>query len=60
MDSKVRMLILSVVVSVILWLLGGFVFSHAIGVICVFVSIVLVGLAAGDLMNSPEPTSKSK
>ncbi len=60
MDSKVRTLILSVVVSVILWLLGGFVFNHAIGMICVFLSIVLVGLAAGNLMNSPEPTSKSK
>lgn len=56
MDSKVRTLVLSVVVAVVLWLLGGFVFSHTLGIICIFLSIVIVGLAAGNLMNTPEPT----
>lgn len=56
MDSKVRTLVISVVMAVILWLLGGFVFGHTLGIICVFLSIVLVGLAAGSLMDTPEPT----
>jgi len=54
MDSKVRLLVLSVIIAVILWLLGGFVFSHQFGIISVFLSIAIVGLAAGNLMNSPE------
>jgi hypothetical protein len=56
MDSKTRTLILAVAVSVVLWLLGGFVFSHTLGIICVFVSIAIIGWAAGDLMNTPELT----
>jgi len=55
MDSKTRTLVMSVVVAVILWLLGGFVFGHTLGIICVFLSIVVVGLAAGNMMNTPEP-----
>lgn len=54
MDSKTRTLVLSVAVSVVLWLLGGFVFNHTLGIICVFVSIALIGLAAGNMMNTPE------
>jgi hypothetical protein len=55
MDSKVGALVLSVIASVILWLLGGFVVGHWVGIICVFLSIVFVGLAAGNLMNTAEP-----
>ena len=46
--------------AVILWLLGGFVFGHVLGIICVFLSIVIVGLATGNMMNTPEPTSGKK
>jgi len=60
MDSKTRLLILSVIMAVILWLLGGFVFGHTLGIICVFLSIVVVGLAAGNMMDTPEPTSGGK
>jgi hypothetical protein len=60
MDSKVRLLVLSVITAVILWLLGGFVFGHALGIVCVFTSIVVVGLAAGNLMNTPEPSQENK
>jgi hypothetical protein len=60
MDSKIRLLILSVIIAVILWLLGGFVFGHALGIVCVFLSIAVVGLATGNLMNTPEPTSGKK
>jgi hypothetical protein len=60
MDSKVRTLVISVVMAVILWLLGGFVVDHTFGIIFVFLSIVVVGLAAGNLMDTPEPTQGSK
>lgn len=60
MDSKIRTLVISVVIAVILWLLGGFVFGHTLGIICVFLSIVVVGLAAGSLMDTPEPTHGNK
>jgi hypothetical protein len=60
MDSKTRMLVLSVIIAMILWLLGGFVFGHTLGIICVFLSIVIVGLATGNMMNTPGPTSDKK
>jgi len=55
MDSKTRTLVLSVIVATILWLLGGFVFNHALGMVCVFVGIAIVGWATGNIMNTPEP-----
>jgi hypothetical protein len=54
MDSKLRTLYMSVIASVVLWLLGGFVLGRELGIICVFISIVLIGLAAGNVMNTPE------
>jgi hypothetical protein len=54
------MLVLSVIIAMILWLLGGFVFGHTLGIICVFLSIVIVGLATGNMMNTPGPTSDKK
>ncbi|ADE12603.1 hypothetical protein [Sideroxydans lithotrophicus] len=55
MDSKTRTLVLSIIAAVALWLVGGFVFNMYIGMICVMAGIALVGLAAGNIMNSPEP-----
>lgn len=60
MDSKTRLLILSVIIAVILWLLGGFVVGHTLGIIFVFLSIFIVGLAAGNMMDTPEPMSGNK
>jgi hypothetical protein len=60
MDSKIRTLVISVIISVILWLLGGFVFNHVLGIMCVFVSIVILGMAAGSLMDTPCPSTSSK
>lgn len=60
MDTKIRTLILSVAVAIVLWVLGGFVVGHTLGIICVFLSIVVVGLAAGNLMDTPEPTHGDK
>jgi len=56
MDSKTRTLVLTVFISMILWLLGGFVVGHALGMTFVFLSIVLVGWATGNMMDTPEPT----
>ena len=60
MDSKTRTLVLSVIVASILWLLGGFVFNHAFGIVCVFVGITIVGLATGNIMDTPEPMGHKK
>jgi hypothetical protein len=60
MDSKVRLLVLSVIIAVALWLLGGFVFGHALGIVCVFLSIAIVGWAAGNLMDTPQPSQENK
>jgi O-antigen ligase len=57
MNSKTRTLVLAIIVSAILWLLGGFVFGKIIGMIFVIIGITLVGLAAGNIMNSPEPAN---
>ena len=55
MNSKTRTLILAIIAAVTLWLLGGFVFGKAVGMIFVIIGITIVGLAAGNVMNSPEP-----
>lgn len=60
MDPKIRTVILSVIIATILWLLGGFVFNHTLGIICVFLSIVIVGLAVGDMMDTPCEISGKK
>ena len=55
MNSKMSMLVMSVIASTVLWLIGGFVFGKTVGMICVLIGITLVGLAAGNVMNSPAP-----
>lgn len=60
MDSKARILVISIFIAVILWLLGGFVFGHALGIVCVFFSILIVGWAAGNIMDTPGTTSGDK
>lgn len=58
MNSKTRTLVIAIIAAVVLWLLGGFVFGKSVGMICVIIGIALVGMAAGNIMNSPEPTQK--
>jgi hypothetical protein len=58
MRSKINTLIMAIIAAVVLWLIGGFVFGKAVGMICVLVGITIVGLAAGDIMNSPAPDDK--
>lgn len=55
MDPKVRTLMLAVVVAIVLWLLGGLVVNNVLGIIMVMIGIVIVGLAGGNIMNTPEP-----
>lgn len=58
MNPKLGTLAMAVLASIALWLIGGFVFGKAVGMICVIIGIVLVGLAAGNCMNSPAPDHK--
>ncbi len=58
MNSKMGLLVMSVIASIVLWLIGGFVFGKAVGMVCVLIGITLVGLAAGNVMNSPAPDDK--
>lgn len=53
MNSKQSTLALAIVSSIALWLVGGFVFGKAVGMVCVMIGITLVGFAAGNCMNSP-------
>ena len=46
---------LAIVVGIVLWLLGGLVVNNVLGIIFVMLSIVIVGLAGGNVMNTPEP-----
>ncbi|MDE2118669.1 MAG: hypothetical protein KGJ19_08740 [Betaproteobacteria bacterium] len=58
MNSKMRTLVIAIIAAIILWLVGGFVFGMAVGMICVIAGVAIVGLAAGNVMNSPEPDHK--
>jgi len=58
MDSKMRTLVIALIAAMVLWIVGGFVFGKAVGMICVIIGIAIVGLAAGNVMNSPEPGHK--
>jgi hypothetical protein len=55
MNSKTRTLVIAIIAAVTLWLLGGFVVGKSIGMAFVIIGIGIVGLAAGNIMNSPEP-----
>ena len=57
LENKVGVLIGAVVLCVVFWLVGGFVFKASFaGVICVIIGITIVGLAVGNLMNTPCPS----
>lgn len=58
MNSKIGTFVMAVIASIVLWLVGGFVFGKIVGMICVIIGITIVGLAAGNIMNSPEPENK--
>ena len=58
MNSKMRTLVIALIAAMVLWIVGGFVFCKAVGMICVIIGIAIVGLAAGNVMNSPDPGHK--
>jgi hypothetical protein len=49
---------MATIACAVLWLIGGFHYSHSVGIVFVVLGITLVGLAAGNVMNSPEPEHK--
>ncbi len=53
--SKTGLLLMAIFAAVVLWLIGGFVVGKWLGMVCVFIGITLVSLAAGNIMDSPEP-----
>jgi hypothetical protein len=56
-DNKVGVLVVAVILCVIFWLVGGAVFKATFGgMICVIIGIALVGLAVGNLMDTPCPS----
>lgn len=57
-NNKINTMIMAIIASIALWLIGGFVFGKAVGMACVLIGITLVGLAAGNCMNSPEPDDR--
>lgn len=58
MNPKTRTLVIAIIAAVVLWLLGGFVVGKSVGMVFVIIGISLVGLAAGNIMNSSEPVQK--
>lgn len=58
-DNKVGVLIGAAILCVVFWLIGGFVFKATIaGMACVIIGITIVGLAVGNLMDTPCPSEK--
>ncbi len=60
MNSNIVKIVAAVIVSAALWLLGGLVFNHVVGMISVFISIAIAGYTAGVVMDTPCPTSAIK
>ena len=58
MNSKIGTFAIVTIACIALFLIGGFILNHAAGMICVLVAIAIFGLAAGSIMDSPEPESK--
>ena len=58
-DNKVGVLVGALILCVIFWLVGGFVFKASFGgMICVIIGITIVGLAVGNFMDTPCPSEK--
>lgn len=55
MDSQTRTLVLAVATAIIFWVLCALVVNNVVGIILVMLGIVIVGLAGGNIMNTPEP-----
>lgn len=59
MDSKMGTFWMALLASMVLWLVGGFMIGHEIGMICVILGITITGVAAGRVMDTPCTTSKA-
>jgi len=58
MSSNTLKITAAVIVAAALWIMGGLVFNHVIGMICVFLSISIAGYVAGVVMDTPCPIAK--
>jgi uncharacterized membrane protein YdjX (TVP38/TMEM64 family) len=58
MNSRMSTLVMTIIAAAVLWLIGGFVFGRAVGMVCVIIGITIVGLAAGNVMNTPSPEER--
>ncbi len=54
-NTKTGLLVMAILLAIVLWLIGGFLVSKWLGMIFVIIGITIVSLAAGNVMNSPEP-----
>lgn len=55
-ESKTGILLIAVFAAIVLWVVGAFLVGKWLGMVCVVVGITIVSLAAGNIMNSPEPS----
>lgn len=57
MDSKSLTLVVAVIATAIIWLLAGLASNMTVRMICVLAGVVVLGWAAGNMMNTPTPTT---
>ena len=61
LENKMAVLVGSIVLCVVLFLVGGFVFGATFaGMACVVLGITIGGLGAGNFMNSPCPSEQGE
>lgn len=51
--SNIKTLVVPLIVAAALWLVGGFLLSKEMGMVCVILGIGIAGWAAGVVMNTP-------
>lgn len=60
-ENKMTVLVGSIVLCIVLWLVGGFMFGASFGgMACVILGITVAGLGAGNFMDTPCPSEQSK
>ena len=60
MNSKAGQVVIATLIAMVCWYIGGFVLGKGVGMILVMIGITIVGLAIGNLMDSPEPSQERK
>jgi hypothetical protein len=60
MNSKSGQVVIATLIAMVCWYIGGFILGKGIGMIFVMFGITIVGLAVGNLMDSPEPSQDKR